>query len=67
MVLFPISGVLRGFMPSTYYQYASGINPCAAVLIEKIPHFLIKKRRRIKPNSINLEPISIYSVRKLKG
>ncbi|NOQ20057.1 MAG: hypothetical protein GQ571_08830 [Desulfobacterales bacterium] len=41
MAIFPISGVLRGFMPSTYYQYASGINPCAALLIEKISHFLI--------------------------
>ncbi len=43
MVIFPISCVLREFMPSTYYQYASGINSCAALLIEKIPHFLIEK------------------------
>jgi hypothetical protein len=48
MVIFPISCVLRGFMPSTYYQYASGINPCAALLIEKIPHFLIKIIAKIR-------------------
>ena len=33
-----MSGVLRGFLPSTYLEYASGENPCAALLIEKIPH-----------------------------
>jgi hypothetical protein len=46
MAIFPISGVLRGFMPSTYFQYVSGINPCAALLIEKIPHFLKKIIKR---------------------
>jgi len=39
MALFPVSGVLRGFLPSTYEPYASGKNPCAALLIEKIAHF----------------------------
>jgi len=38
MAIFPMSGVLRGFPPSTYFKYASGENPCAALLIEKIPH-----------------------------
>jgi hypothetical protein len=42
MANFPMGGVLRGFMPSTYCKYASGINPCAALLIKKIPHFLTK-------------------------
>jgi len=39
MDLFPLSGVLRRFPPSTYLQYASGKNPCAALLNEKISHF----------------------------
>jgi hypothetical protein len=39
MANFPMGCVLRGFMPSTYYQYASGINPCAALPIKKLSHF----------------------------
>jgi hypothetical protein len=39
MALFPMRGVLREFSPSTYQQYASGQNSCAALLIEKIAHF----------------------------
>ncbi len=39
MDLFPLSFVLRGFMPSTYSKYASDKNPCAAALSEKISHF----------------------------
>jgi hypothetical protein len=42
MALFPMGGVLRGFSPSTYYQYASGKNPCAALPIEKIAHLRIE-------------------------
>jgi len=38
MAIFPMSGVLRGFPHSTYFKYASGENPCAVLLIEKIPH-----------------------------
>jgi hypothetical protein len=45
MAIFPLSGVLRGFPPSTYIKYASphtagqaGENPCAALLTEKISH-----------------------------
>ena len=40
MVLFTMSGVLRGFLPSTHLKYDSRKNPCAALLIEKIPHLL---------------------------
>gem|GEM_PF-1803835 len=40
MDLFPLSGVLRGFPPSTYSKYASDKNPCAALLGEKISHLL---------------------------
>ncbi len=39
MDLFPLSCVLRGFLPSTYSKYASDKNPCAALLTEKISHF----------------------------
>jgi hypothetical protein len=39
MALFPMSGVLREFSPSTYEQYDSGENSCAALLIKKIAHF----------------------------
>jgi len=39
MAFFPMSGVLREFLPSTYKQYASGKNSCAALLIKKIAHF----------------------------
>jgi len=39
MALVPMSGVLRGFLPSTYFKYASGKNPCAALLIKTIAHF----------------------------
>jgi hypothetical protein len=39
MDLFPLSGVLRGFLPSTYLKYASGKNPCAVLLTEKTSHF----------------------------
>jgi len=41
MVIFPICGVLRGFTSSPYYQYALSANPCAALPIEKIPHFQV--------------------------
>jgi len=40
MDLFPLSRILRGFLPSTYSKYASDKNPCAALLSEKISHFL---------------------------
>jgi hypothetical protein len=30
--------VLREFLSSTYFKYASDKNPCAALPIEKIPH-----------------------------
>ena len=33
-----MSVILREFKPSTYHQYAEGLNPCAAALIKKIPH-----------------------------
>jgi hypothetical protein len=36
MDIFPMSGVLRGFILSTYAQYADKINPCSALLIKKI-------------------------------
>jgi hypothetical protein len=36
-----MSGVLRGFPTSTYRKHASGENPCAALLIEKISHLQI--------------------------
>jgi hypothetical protein len=39
MVFFPLSFVLRWFTTSTYFKYASVINPCAAALNEKNPHF----------------------------
>ncbi len=39
MVIFPIVGVLRGVLFSTYLKYASNRKPCAALTIEKIPHF----------------------------
>jgi hypothetical protein len=39
MVIFPIVCVLRGFLFSTYAKYASNRKPCAALTIEKIPHF----------------------------
>ena len=32
--------VLRGFLPSTYFEYVEGKNPCAALTIEKITHLL---------------------------
>jgi hypothetical protein len=38
MALFPMACVLRGFLPSTYLNYASDKNPCAALPIEKIAH-----------------------------
>jgi hypothetical protein len=45
MALFPISGVLRGFAPAACEKAVCGVlrvrlneNPCAALLIEKIPH-----------------------------
>jgi hypothetical protein len=41
MYLFPLCGVLRGFLPSTYQSYASGKNPCAALHSEKISHLKI--------------------------
>jgi hypothetical protein len=43
-----MSGVLRGFILSTYDQYADKINPCAAVLIEKISN--LKKENTIFTN-----------------
>jgi hypothetical protein len=39
MAFIPLSFVLRGFTTSTYYKYASVINPCAVVLNGKNPHF----------------------------
>jgi hypothetical protein len=38
MAIFPMSCVLRGFLPSKYFMYAEGKKPCAALLIKKIPH-----------------------------
>ncbi len=42
MANFPMGSVLRGFTPSTYSKYASGINPCAALHIKKLSHFQLK-------------------------
>jgi hypothetical protein len=36
MDLFPIGGVLRRWLTSTYWMYASAKNLCAALPIEKI-------------------------------
>jgi hypothetical protein len=38
MDLFPMGGVLRRFLASTYKMYASAKNLCAALPIEKISH-----------------------------
>jgi hypothetical protein len=64
MAIFPISGVLRWLMPSMYCKYASGLNPCAVLLIEKIPHFLTKKN--VKRNESNeFEIVTHFSGRQL--
>jgi hypothetical protein len=64
MALFPPSVVLRGFKPSTYWQYASGLNPCAASLNEKIAHFQSPKKLewggQFKNNSKKTEVIRNY-------
>jgi hypothetical protein len=45
MVIFPMSGVLRGFPPSTYCKYASGENPCAApAKMSGISHLIYKMK-----------------------
>jgi len=44
MALFALLCVLRGFPPSTYLKYASGKNPCAALIRTKIAHFWIGNR-----------------------
>jgi hypothetical protein len=42
MALFPMSRVLRGFSACDVLKVRLGVNPCAALLIEKIAHFRIK-------------------------
>jgi hypothetical protein len=44
MALFPMSGVLRGLTSSTYKKVRLVINPCAALLIEKIAHFQLESK-----------------------
>jgi hypothetical protein len=39
MALFSLSGVLRGLTAATYDQVRLTVNPCAALLSEKIAHF----------------------------
>ena len=46
MVLFPMSGVLRGIAPAAFEEAVCGVplvrlneNPCVALLIKKTPHF----------------------------
>jgi len=46
MVLFPMSGVLRGIAPAACEEAVCGVplvrlneNPCVALLIKKTPHF----------------------------
>jgi hypothetical protein len=41
MAIFPMSGVLPGFPPAAYSKVRLNENPCAALLIKKIAHFLI--------------------------
>jgi hypothetical protein len=41
MAIFPMSGVLPEFPPATYQKVRLNENPCAALRIKKIAHFLI--------------------------
>ncbi|MBT8332078.1 MAG: hypothetical protein KJP06_07085 [Deltaproteobacteria bacterium] len=46
MDIFPMSCVLRNFLPATYVKYAAGRKSCAAELIKKISHFWIENSNK---------------------
>jgi len=65
MAIFPMSCVLRDFLPSTYFKYAEGKKPCAAELIKKIPYLWMETSFKLSGSS-DIKPLELHNVSKTK-